>query len=138
MAENSQSGAGIMPSPEDDMSAAPQKGAPTKAEHIATLEKQHEHYRSFAFWVGGLLVLAFYIALFYYIFCDTAKAQGHERYAVMIILAAVPTALAMALMRYGFRNPIEQDDGPSPVTAIQSLLSEILEIVRSYFESRPH
>lgn len=66
------------------------------------------------------------------------QRRGHERYAVIIILAAVPTALAMALMRYGFRNPIEQDDDPSPVTAIQSLLSEILGIVRAYFESRPH
>jgi len=138
MAENSQSGAGITPSPKDDMSAEPQKGMPTKAEHITALEKQHERYRSYAFWVGGGLVLAFYLALFYYIFCDTDPAKGHERYAVIIILAAVPTALAMALMRYGFRNPIEQDDDPSPVTAIQSLLSEILGIVRAYFESRPH
>ena len=103
------------------MSAPPLPDNKTQSGHIANLEKQHERYRSVTFWVGGGLVLLFYAAFFIYVFCDNAPVQEHERYAVMIILAAIPTALAMSLMRYGFRNPIDQDEDSSPITIIQAL-----------------
>lgn len=136
MAEGEKPDSGIAPT--DDMSAPPSPGDKTQSGHIANLEKQHERYRSVTFWAGGGLVLLFYAAFFIYVFCDKAPAHGHERYAVIIILAAIPTALAMSLMRYGFRNPIDQDEDSNPTTIIQALGREMVEVIRSYFDNKPH
>ncbi len=135
MAEGEEPGSGVGPA--DDLSAVPRQGDKTQSLHIANLEKQHERYRSVTFWAGACLVVVFYAAFFLYVFADNGPTPARERYVVLIILAAIPTALAMSLMRYGFRNPIDQKDDSSPLTIIQAVGREVIEIVRSYFETKP-
>ena len=138
MAEDQKSSVGVVePSLSDDMSATPTKNSHSRSSHIIVLEQQHEMFRKVAFWSAYFVIFIFYLLLIMYIFCGFAKAGSHEVYIVVIVFATIPTALAMALMRYGFRNPLEKDDdSPSPMTLIQSLGGEILDTIRTYLQGR--
>lgn len=95
------------------------------------------NFKRYTFWIAAAFSAIFFIALLYYIFCGSATAPS-ERIAVVGILAAIPTIILLALLRYVFTNHqnSHSSDGEN-YSLWQSFLKELTVLIKGLAEKKP-
>src|SRR5689334_19122441 len=85
-------------------------------------------FRRSLFWLTFILIVAYYGALLYFIFCRTWQEIGTERIAIAALIGAIPTILVLALARRIFSPMDKQEKDSDSVSIWQELAKELIEI----------
>ncbi|EBG4688069.1 hypothetical protein MXY01_003098 [Salmonella enterica] len=98
-------------------------------------------FRKWAFWGAFSLVTAYFLALIIAIWVTLNRSFDNESWHVwlitLVILAAVPTTLSLALLRFAFREKGDTKDEKDIPSIWLQMTKEIANIIKQYLAKKP-
>lgn len=100
-------------------------------QHKLDLYAQQRQQRDTLFGLLVAAVVGMYFVFAYFLFSEK-NSITHEKLAVIGLLAAMPTALALGMMRLVYRRDDEKDDSPKPpdLSPLITLVKELGEVIK--------
>ena len=100
-------------------------------QHKLDLYAQQRQQRDTLFGLLVAAVVRMYFVFAYFLFSEK-NSITHEKLAVIGLLAAMPTALALGMMRLVYRRDDEKDDSPKPpdLSPLITLVKELGEVIK--------
>ncbi|EAA7556114.1 sugar porter family MFS transporter [Salmonella enterica subsp. enterica] len=126
---------------EDDLSKDNATLSPAELSEELKDKILQRRFRQWAFWGAFSLVAAYFLALLIVIIATLRHSFGsdetwHVWLITLVILAAVPTTLSLALLRFAFREKGDgKDENDIPSVWLQ-MAKEIADIVKQYLAKK--
>jgi hypothetical protein len=89
-------------------------------------------FRRSLFWLSFILVIIFYVAFLYFVFCKAWSNIGPEVLILSGLLAAIPTILVLAVSRHVFKEKEDKKDDGDTMSIWQSLAKELIDVFKAW------
>lgn len=103
------------------------------SEYEIGTKKQLHAFRNIAFWGSVIIVVFFYFALLCFVFNNPQDiGKGNNNYlaiTITVVLATIPTLIALALMRHSFQSTAE-DPKSVDLSLTHVLIKELRQCIR--------